>query len=592
MEEFYRRGRILQRQLVWAIRVQLVTLVVALLGAGSWSDYAVRFVALQRTLVHGHFERAALDLARLERFWFASPRVAFYRHLLAANAGPEPLPSAVREAATSRETFLVRLLTHGALAEGEVKRAERLAALWEELASGEGSARARLYRAAALLEAGRSGEARSLWKDHLQGMDLQGTLAHRVARVLEALQGGARSLLQDRRGNLVGWLTPDGTLKTAEAAVSELLPLQTIRRLLPEQPPATVRLTLDLELSALAKQALAGYRGSIVLVDPESGEILAAYTDRRSRRRFGEAALHQFLETASVTKLVTTVAAFRSGQDPDEEIRGLRCRGALRLGDRYLYCPAPQGRLHGLPDALASSCNIAFARLGTELGAGRLLSELQRFGFDGLLHNGLPTGRVVRRPVNPFLLGELAIGLELVESTPLHGALIAAAVANGGVFLEPRLFAPQDGLLGLHLPETPESTGPRILREDWRRELETAMEAVVAPGGTANGVVPDSLRGLGAVVAMKTGTAATPGLGYHTNYVGYVRGVEHPVAFCVRLTNFRTSKSIQRATRSVTYRLLRDLTRAGWFTRRRETVVPVEWTRLSAGLPDTSAGSR
>lgn len=592
MEGLYRRGRVLRRLLLWWVRVHLSILTILLLGAWFWSDHAVRFVAFQRALLDGHFERATVDLGRLERSLFASPRVAFYRHLLAATTGTVELRPEATNEATSGDLFLVRLLTHEALASGEVERALRLAALWQQLAPRGERERARLYRTAALLEAGRTGEARTLWETQRPVGAGQGTLARRVRAVLEALQGGASSLLQDRRGNLVGWLTPDGTLKTPEAAVSELLPLQTVRRLLPDQPPATVRLTLDLELSALAKRALAGYRGSIVLVDPESGEILAAYTDRRTRRRFGEAALHQFLETASVAKLVTTAAAFRSGHDPDEEIRGLQCRGALRLGDRYLYCPAPQGRLHGLPEAMASSCNIAFARLGTELGAGRLVAELRRFGFDGLLHNGLPMGRVIRRPVTPFLLGEMAIGLELVESTPLHGALIAAAVANGGVFLEPRLFAPQDGLLGLHLPEAQVARAPRIPRETWQSKLEEAMEAVVAPGGTAYGVVPTSLRDLGAVVGMKTGTAATPGLGYHTNYVGYVRGVDHPVAFCVRLTNFRTSRSIQRATRSVTYRLLHNLTRAGWFTRELDSTVPMEWTGIAREYPSGSVGSR
>jgi cell division protein FtsI/penicillin-binding protein 2 len=79
------------------------------------------------------------------------------------------------------------------------------------------------------------------------------------------------------------------------------------------------------------------------------------------------------------------------------------------------------------------------------------------------------------------------------------------------------------------------------------------MEAV-AQYGTGVGLAPP-----GFPVAMKTGTAAEWGRGYHTNYIGFGRANEPSVAFCVRVTNGRSSPAVTRAARDVTRRLLAAL---------------------------------
>ena len=82
------------------------------------------------------------------------------------------------------------------------------------------------------------------------------------------------------------------------------------------------------------------------------------------------------------------------------------------------------------------------------------------------------------------------------------------------------------------------------------------MEAVTQPGGTADGVAP-----AGFPVAMKTGTASTPGVGYHVNYVG-VGPLPHPtIAFCVRVTGQPTSVHVTKAAHEVLSALLQGLAR-------------------------------
>ena len=77
------------------------------------------------------------------------------------------------------------------------------------------------------------------------------------------------------------------------------------------------------------------------------------------------------------------------------------------------------------------------------------------------------------------------------------------------------------------------------------------MDAVVR-FGTGVGLAPHGLA-----MAMKTGTAAEPGVGYHVNYVGFLPG--RSLAFCVRVTHERTSPAVTHAARQVTQRLLQSL---------------------------------
>lgn len=87
------------------------------------------------------------------------------------------------------------------------------------------------------------------------------------------------------------------------------------------------------------------------------------------------------------------------------------------------------------------------------------------------------------------------------------------------------------------------------------------MEAVTDWGGTAANLPPPDFP-----VAMKTGTAALPGSGYHVNYVGFAPVLDAEVAFCIRLTHQPTSRRVSLAARLVTQRFLHYLSR--WYHQR------------------------
>jgi peptidoglycan glycosyltransferase len=157
------------------------------------------------------------------------------------------------------------------------------------------------------------------------------------------------------------------------------------------------------------------------------------------------------------------------------------------------------------------------------------------------------------RPSTPRELASLGVGLDVVDVTPLHAALLAAAVGNDGQLPAPRLVVGSCGPLGLaDRPDAPGAARP-VLDAGTAARLSRAMVAV-AERGTGAGLAPP-----GFAIAMKTGTAATPGLGYHVNYVGVAPLPEASVAFCVRVTGPRSSAGATAAGREVLRRLLAGL---------------------------------
>ena len=314
------------------------------------------------------------------------------------------------------------------------------------------------------------------------------------------------------------------------------------------------RLAVDLELSRAALWALGDSRGSIVLVDARTGAVRAAVSDALTLAREGAAAFTQRREPASIAKVLTAAAAYRAGVDPDAAIARMTCTGVERYGGLPLWCATPGGPLAGLDDALAQSCNVAFANVGTRLGASLVRDEYRLWGFDaepGALLGS--AGRVHTEPRTPRQLADLSVGLELVDVTPLHAALLAAVVANDGRLAQPRLVTGPCGPLGLTgAPDEP-AASREVLDPIVARRLRRAMEAV-ARSGTGAYLAPP-----GFAVAMKTGTAAERGQGYHVNYIGMGPLPAARLAFCVRVTHERTSPVVTRAARDVTRRLLRAL---------------------------------
>src|SRR6266542_2496560 len=287
--------------------------------------------------------------------------------------------------------------------------------------------------------------------------------------------------------------------------------------------------------------------------DLRTGAVLAAVSDPRTAEAGGTPAFEERREPASISKLITTAAALRAGLDPDAAIAQMTCTGSQRYQGGTLWCSHPAGRLEGLDQALAMSCNVAFANLGVLVGRKRLLDELRRWGFDGGALGLGPAGRILTAAGSERQLADLSIGLEATDLTPLHDAVLAPVIGNQGRMPEPFLLEAAQGPLGLEPRPFDRPPARDVIDPAWLGVLSRAMQAVSAYG-TAAGLAPE-----GFPVAMKTGTGATWHLGYHANHIGVGPWPDPRVAFCVRVTHEPSSGRVTRAARQVVGALLQGL---------------------------------
>jgi penicillin-binding protein A len=164
-----------------------------------------------------------------------------------------------------------------------------------------------------------------------------------------------------------------------------------------------------------------------------------------------------------------------------------------------------------LTDALTNSVNTVFAQVGEQVGSETLFEYMERFGFgrlppidyppSQLFTSGVYEGNEVLSGNDPVDVGRVAIGQERLQVTPLQMAMVAAAVANDGELVSPRLgdaIVARDGRLVERIRGRRVS---RVMSPQTATTLGGMMANVVEEGsGTAG-----ALEGI--EVAGKTGTA-------------------------------------------------------------------------------------
>lgn len=322
-----------------------------------------------------------------------------------------------------------------------------------------------------------------------------------------------------------------------------------------------IRLTINPAAQEAAMEALDGRTGAVVAIEPKTGAILALASspsfdpnllsshDAASIQENYEAlnsdemqpllnrALNMTLPPGSVFKLVTAAAALESGNyTAKTKIPGPR-RMDLPLSDKTLgnwndkSC-GPDDETN-LKNALAISCNTAFALLGIELGATALADQATAFGFESTFD--IPMSSAASRfPTNldDAQTAMSAIGQFDVRATPLQMALVVAAIANNGVLMQPYLV---DQILGPDL-NVLESTTPRQVRqaisEQTADTLLEMMVNVVEDGTGSNAAIS------GVSVGGKTGTAENdPNEPAHAWFVSVADADDPSVVVAVVLEN-------------------------------------------------------
>jgi peptidoglycan glycosyltransferase len=284
---------------------------------------------------------------------------------------------------------------------------------------------------------------------------------------------------------------------------------------LPQERGNDVVLTVDFRLqdyvSGLMRKQ--GKKGSVVLINPKTGEILTMVShptfnpndmERVDDDSLVNRATQGLYPPGSIFKLITAASALENIEDIRQ--RKFNCTGAVEFDGERIQCY--KGEAHGqldLAQALAVSCNTTFASLGIEIGWKDLLKTGKKFGFnDDFLFSDIkvkPSSLPISYKTSKQEMAWTAIGQGRVLVTPLHMAMIAATIANDGVMMEPKLLYSVVGRNGNIQKQLKPDVYRKVLDKENAEVLKNMMVKVVLEG---TGKQAQSNR---ITIAGKTGTA-------------------------------------------------------------------------------------
>lgn len=345
---------------------------------------------------------------------------------------------------------------------------------------------------------------------------------------------------------------------------SQSLALQRLKDLITgnAQRGGGVELTLDPDVQQAAVDALNGQRGSIVVLEPDTGRILAmvsipSYDPNLLATHDAEAARANYdalvadetqplinraiggdlYAPGSVFKVVTATAMLENGYQPNDLIdtpteytppgttHAINNPGELACGDGSGQATLLQ--------SLRQSCNTPFAIAAVDLGEDTIREQAEAFGFGQSLS--------IPMTVTPSQFPDTATQAELAQSafgqfdvrvTPMQMAMVASAIANDGSLMKPylvdRTLSADLGVLSVTNPEE-----YSVAMSENTAQLMTDMMVDVVANGTGY-----RAQIQGVEVAGKTGTAEiSTTIPPHAWFIGFAPADNPEVAIAVVVEN-------------------------------------------------------
>lgn len=309
----------------------------------------------------------------------------------------------------------------------------------------------------------------------------------------------------------------------------------------------TVVTTLDADLQTVAYDALSGYNGAAIVIEPDTGKILAMVSRSSydpntistewdnliedSDSSLLNRATQSQIVPGSVFKIVTALEYIR--ENPDYEDYTYTCTGTIEQDGTIIQCSNQTAHgLQTLEEAFANSCNCAFVDMGLSLD----MEEYGETAEDLLFNTSLP-GDVVSSK-GSFVLTEESNSAEIMMTamgqgdtltSPYHMALITCAIANGGKLMTPYLIDSIENYTGSTITKYSPNSYANIMTSSEAATLASYMEAVVDSGtGTR-------LSGQSYTAAGKTGTAeySSDKTQSHSWFTGYTNVDNPDIVVCV-----------------------------------------------------------
>jgi len=209
----------------------------------------------------------------------------------------------------------------------------------------------------------------------------------------------------------------------------------------------SVKYTLDARMQNNIDRLIQSYQpdyAAFVAIDAVTGRVLSLSSYTRKKTKLGNLALKAMFPSASVFKIVTATAAIdRERVTPDTVISFTGADHTLYRRNVTAVTPRRWARHMTLREAFAKSVNTVFAKVGMFFLKPLELEEYaRRFQFNQAIAADVPVqaGRFQIPESDPFAVAQMASGYNRLSlMSPMQGALIAAAVANDGVMMEPHL---------------------------------------------------------------------------------------------------------------------------------------------------------
>lgn len=383
------------------------------------------------------------------------------------------------------------------------------------------------------------------------------TLATAVIGGVNASGAGTAGLEYKYQSLLAG---QTGITREFVSASGVPLPATTATVVRRAKPGEGLELTLDSSLQYVAERAVArdlrtfdALTGQAVVMDVKTGQLLADVSlvntktpagilgpvPAWGRSVAGVAGVEQTLndlpftqayEPGSMFKVVTFSAALQEGKITPSSV--FTIPNSVVVGGRTFHDAENHGLIHlTATQVLAQSSNIGTYEIGRRVGETGLLAQVERLGFGQTTAVDFPgeTSGLLVDASHWYTSDEAALPIGQVDAVPAIQILDAYnAVANGGVFVEPKLVRGYVNPNGTVTP-TPPSATHEVVSPSVDHTLVSMLEQVVLDGTGTYAIIP------GYLVAGKTGTATIPTPGkdtltndYFASFVGFAPA-DHPV---------------------------------------------------------------
>ena len=306
--------------------------------------------------------------------------------------------------------------------------------------------------------------------------------------------------------------------------------------------------TIDYETQKVAEQLFKNFKGSVVAIEPATGEILAYvsapqynlsdFADVTSnalwdslrldedKPLFNRAAISMY-PPGSTFKMLIAIAAMEEGLiSPSFSVN---CKGGMQFGNRFFRCTHFHGRVN-MQQAIAQSCNTYFYKLVLKIGIDNLHKYSLKFGLGkktgvdispeskGLIPSREYYNRVYGKGkwTNGYLLS-LGIGQGEIITTPIQLAQYTSLLANWGVTKIPH-FA--KGYIDSHnnefIPFKYDSVNAGVSKKSLELVRNGMFDVVNKEKGTARGIRLDDIS-----ICGKTGTAQNPHGKDHSIFIAF-----------------------------------------------------------------------